>query len=354
MTEQHRIFPKKRLIPDVTKGQKKPDSFVLYPFEYMAKVKESLEEKEAESLRLIKGHLLNFKKPYVPSSHGKDSIVMVHLVLRAWRELVAEGHKLRKPEVWLNHTLNVYKEEKAYWSVVNKWLGIEDVFRIFYPPKDKNGKHQTVWTIAKKVGHLPHFRSMDSHKKKNNGPSTPECCDILKKQSLKIYLKSLPKEDRYDLQFIGTRGPESKQRRMNLFMRCRSYMIKSKKAYPIQNCTPLSFWTAADVWEYFKRNEIPKNPCYDIHKLDRLGCKSCPAFIEWEIKLARDPTNEGFADLKRNFEILRKDEPERFRASVRTLQKYIRETNNDISLEHKKRIWEFLKGYTGQQQLDMI
>lgn len=48
MVQELRIFPKQRNIPE-----KKPKSFILYPFEMWEKRRESFEQKEAESLELI-------------------------------------------------------------------------------------------------------------------------------------------------------------------------------------------------------------------------------------------------------------------------------------------------------------
>lgn len=351
-----RIFPKKRIFPKI-----KPKTWIFYPFEYYAKLDESFEIKEAESLEMIKNHLKAFTRSYVPSSHGKDSVVMVHLVMRAWRELIKEGYNIRKPEVWLNHTLNVYKEEPPYWKVINKFLEIEDVFKIFYPPKYKNGKYKTVWSIIKDVKHLPHFRSLagDRKKKRNKKKkdykltNIPECCAILKKESMKTFLKGLPKDDRFDLHFIGTRGEESSNRRNNLFQRCRSYFIKTRQAYPIQACTPLSFWKKTDIYEYFIRYGIPKNPTYAIHDLERLGCKSCPAHLNWEKRLAKDPTKEGWADLKKNFEEMKEYEPARLLESCATLTKYLRtpEAKKKLKKESLDRCWLLIHKYTGQQVL---
>ena len=53
-----RIFPKKRQIP-----ANPPKSFILFPFEMHEKMRGTFEEKEEESMRLIRGHLQHFKKP---------------------------------------------------------------------------------------------------------------------------------------------------------------------------------------------------------------------------------------------------------------------------------------------------
>jgi len=139
------------------------------------------------------------------TSHGKDSLVLVHLVWRASKELQMEN----KIEYWLNNTLNLYKEEKAYWKLFNEWLGIEKQFRVFSPPKLKNGKQATVWSIAEMVGHLPTFRHSAITGTKYKHGNVPECCDILKKKSVNDFIKTLPESERVDCQFIGTRGQES-------------------------------------------------------------------------------------------------------------------------------------------------
>lgn len=318
--------------------KKKPKTFILFPFELHAKMRESFEEKEEESLRLIKAHLEHYHKCYVATSHGKDSIVMVHLIWRVCKEL-----GIPMIDVWLNHTLNVYKEEKAYWYDFNKWLGIEDCFKIFFPPKDKNGHMYTVWSIAEKVNHLPNFRSTAKNGKRNyRETNIPECCKILKKDSINAFLKSLPKDQRYDCHFIGTRADESQIRSLGVLQRCRSYLIKSRRPYPMQAVTPLSFWKAVDVLEYFHRYKIPKNPVYGIHNIERMGCASCPAHKYWELRLARDPTEEGFGMLKKNLEILKETDIPRLENSIKTLDTYILSTS-EINQSQKNRLTKMLQ-----------
>ena len=68
----------------------------------------------------------------------------------------------------------------------------EECWKTLYPGEyvsyslqvDENDKQQTVWSIAKKVGHLPSFRKMKGggrDKGYGSGGDTPECCNILKK-----------------------------------------------------------------------------------------------------------------------------------------------------------------------------
>jgi 3'-phosphoadenosine 5'-phosphosulfate sulfotransferase (PAPS reductase)/FAD synthetase len=322
--ESMREYPAKRNIPTDPKDLR--DTFILYPFELNAKIAEPLEIKEDESLRLIANHLKVFKRCFVPTSHGKDSIVMAHLIIRA-AALVDKP----VPDFWLNNTLNLYAEEKPYWDKINDYLGITDNWKIFMPPKDKNGNYYTVWSIADEVGHLPNFRHghikntpKDKNGKRKHDGDAPECCDILKKDNVNDHLKSIEESERYDCHFVGTRADESRNRRLGVLQRCRTYETSSHKPYAIRTVTPLSFWTDSDIWAYFKKYNIPENPSYKNHEQSRLGCASCPAHLGWELRLARDPSTVGFGMLKMNMKILKKTDQPRFLKSIDTLQTAIK------------------------------
>ncbi len=343
-------------LSDEKKDTQQAPTYIVYPFEVKLEQAKTFEEKEAGSLSLIKNHLKEFKKCYVATSYGMDSVVMMHLVIRAAKEL---GQPI--PDMWLNDTLNTFKEEKQYWVDLNKFLGITTQFKLFKPPVDKNGNKYTVWSIAEKVGHLPSFRSMGGRgkafQKQNPGKKlkhigskgkTPECCDILKKKSMKNFLKELPVEDRYDCHFVGTRAEESRMRLMSLLQRCRTYVIRTMFPYEIRAVTPLSYWKGVDIYEYYARYGIPKNPAYKAHALDRMGCASCPAHRYWEIRLAKDPTNEGFGMLKMNLKILQKTEPDRLAESLALLQRYLKKpkSKKELSDASRTRLINLLNEFT--------
>tara|TARA_R110000772_G_scaffold215195_1_gene325649 strand:+ start:31 stop:1239 length:1209 start_codon:yes stop_codon:yes gene_type:complete len=325
-------------------------TFILYPFELIYNQKKSFEEKEIDSMELIENHLKIYKKPYIATSFGSDSIVLMHLVMRAAKNVGVEY-----PDMFLNDTLNTFKEEKQYWADITKLWGIQDNVKLFKPPTDEKGNMMTVWSIAKKVGHLPSFRTMGGMKKKDKQGSkgtTPECCDILKKATLKKYLKSLPEEERYDLQFVGTRAEESRMRMISVLQRCRTNILKTFVNYPMRAVTPLSFWTMEDTQEYYKRHNIPKNPAYKAHEMERMGCASCPAHKFWEIRLAKDPTNEGFGMLKQNFKILKQtiedgtENSNRLQESVNVLKRYMKKKESKTLTEpQRERIEKLIQEY---------
>jgi 3'-phosphoadenosine 5'-phosphosulfate sulfotransferase (PAPS reductase)/FAD synthetase len=218
---------------------------------------------------------------------------------------------------------------------------------MFKPPVDKEGKQQTVWSIAKKYKHLPSFRSTRRSKHSEGGShgKTPECCNILKKKSMKNFLKKLPVEERYDCHFIGTRADESRMRAMSVLQRCRSYVITTLFPYHIRAVTPLSFWTKADIYEYYSRYNIPKNPAYEAHNMERMGCASCPAHKNWEIRLAKDPTSEGLGMLRQNLKLLKEYEPLRLVDSVNVLKKYIKNPKNELSEKSTEKVGSIIKEF---------
>jgi 3'-phosphoadenosine 5'-phosphosulfate sulfotransferase (PAPS reductase)/FAD synthetase len=298
-------------LPEEKKKTQMPPTFILYPFEIHEQQAKPFEQKEKETLEFIEEHLKAFKKPYVATSFGSDSIVLMHLVIRVCKKLGMEY-----PDMILNDTLNTFKEEQEYWKYITTEWGLIDKVQIMKPPKDEKGNRYTVWSIADKVGHLPTFRKFKKIKKDGtvmtgkemggSGGNTPECCDILKKKTLKATMNALAEEDRYDLQFVGTRAQESSMRKTSLMQRCRTYIFKHFVKYPIRTCTPLSFWTMDDTRNYYKIHSIRFNPAYEAHDQERLGCSSCPAHLHWVTRLAKDPTEEGFGMLKQNFRILKK------------------------------------------------
>ena len=315
----------------------KAKTFILYPFELKLNQEKPFEQKELETLNLIEEHLKTYKKCFVATSYGMDSVVLMHLVIRCAKKIGCEI-----PDMFLNDTLNTFKEEKQYWDKINKLFNIEDKFKMFKPPVDKDGKQQTVWTIAKRYGHLPDFRRRQDQRKKGERGHTPECCDILKKASMKQHMKGL--EDKYDCHFIGTRAQESRMRSMSVLQRCRTYLITRMFPHPIRAVTPLSYWMKTDISEYYERYNLPKNPAYEAHNMERMGCASCPAHLGWEKRLLVDPTEQGFGMLRQNLLILKDTEPERLSNSLTAREKYMIK-KNDLTESMKIRAKKLLKEF---------
>jgi 3'-phosphoadenosine 5'-phosphosulfate sulfotransferase (PAPS reductase)/FAD synthetase len=160
----------------------------------------------------------------------------------------------------------------------------------------------------------------------------PDCCEQLKKESVNDYLKHIPEEIRFDCSFVGTRADESRARRLNILLHCRTYETDYQRPYKIRTVQPLAFWTDQDIEDYFKEYSIPINPAYAIHSQDRLGCASCPAHIKWEIRLAKDKTAVGMGMLLQNLRIIYSTQVQRFWNTVYRLR-----TSNELTIFERER-----------------
>ena len=341
-------------------------TFILYPFELNEQQQKPFEQKEIETIDFIINHLKQFDKPYIATSFGSDSIILMHIVMRACNKLC-----IKYPDMILMDTLNTFKEEKAYWEKIQTLWKIKNYVRIIKPPKDKEGKQQTVWSIANKVGHLPIMRQTNFRNKKSKtsrtqmeiggqGLGIPECCNILKKDGIKEYMKTLPIDKRYNCCFVGTRAEESKLRAMSVLQRCRTYMKKWIGKDKIRVVTPLSYWLQSDIENYYKKYDIPKNPAYKAHDMKRMGCSSCPAHKNWEIRLAQDPTEEGFGMLRQNLLLTKKfienNTENKFRLinSVNVLKEFLKDSNQSghLSLTQKQKIIKIIKEFNEDTSIE--
>ena len=176
---------------------------------------------------------------------------------------------------------------------------------------------------------------------------------------MKKYIKTLPKEERNNLQFVGKRAQETRVRANAVLQRCRTTILKTFVNYHMRAVTPLSFWTMEDTQKYYEVHNIPKNPAYKAHDMERMGCASCPAHKNWEIRLAKDPTNEGFGMLKQNFKILKQtiedgtEKTDRLKESIKTLQKYLKsKESKTLSISQRQRIINLIKEFGKEGNID--
>ena len=123
--------------------------------------------------------------------------------------------------------------------------------------------------------------------------------------------------------------------------------------------TPLGYWTMEDTQKYYKVHNIPRNPAYKAHDLERMGCASCPAHKYWEIRLAQDPTNEGFGMLRMNFKLMKEfidngtEQPKRMEASLNTLKKYLKsKESKKLTEKQRQRIIDLIKEFTHESNID--
>jgi 3'-phosphoadenosine 5'-phosphosulfate sulfotransferase (PAPS reductase)/FAD synthetase len=298
------------------------NSMMLDGWELNAELKKPYEQKLEETKAFIRAHLDNFKRPQVSTSWGKDSTVMSALICDiCLNEKKMNPRTTAFPTFILVNTRNIYREEPEYWEKIRIRLGIPKVKFLVFKSEWDDGTPATVWNVAKKVGYLPSFRRTDRHDIPHEFRDEPKCCEILKRRTINKYLKKQKKFKRFDLVFVGTRAEESQARRFSVMMNCRTFSSRKKRVYVSRTCTPLAFWTDKDIDRYMEENNLEKCPVYERHNQKRIGCASCPAHLNWEKRLADDPTGEGRGMLELNLQILRVTQPNRFWNSISRLYK---------------------------------
>ena len=315
----------------LSKLYRRGNSMKIEPYEVKLEMEKPYEEKLKETYSIIREHLKAFKRPQVATSWGKDSVVMSAIVMDICLNEFKMNPRTRDfPVFTLAHTNNIFPEEPAYWERIRLQLGIPSTKFLVVKPKYEDGRDKTVWSIAKEVGHLPSFRNVDNKDIPYKFRNEPECCYQLKRQSVNKYLKKQKKYQRHELVLVGIRAEESRARKFSVMMHCRTFSTRHKRPYVSRTLTPLAFWTAKDIDRFFEEKGLEKCPVYKIHNQTRMGCASCPAHVNWEKRLAEDPSETGIGMLKMNLQILRVTQPNRFWNSISRLYEKHQDICDDI------------------------
>lgn len=172
------------------------------------------------------------KKPYVSFSGGKDSLVILHLILKYSEKIhvlyVDQG--MEYPDT--------YEYIKKIWNEWNLNLYWE------YPDK-------SLWKLYYEGGFL--------------NPDKPTDKNVRRHFSNTVFfgpIKSFSEKIASDGFFMGLRADESIDRKRNFKLRGFSY----KKKDGLLAVQPIADWSAQDVWAYITYNDLPYNPIYDKTK----------------------------------------------------------------------------------------
>lgn len=220
---------------------------------------------------------------YISFSGGKDSTVLLDLVRSEYPNIEAvfvdtglEYPELKefvksfdnvttiRPNMSFKQVLDKYgypiisKEQSRYLYDIRHGTEYMKELRL-------NGTEQGNFKLSKKHHYLINAPFEISNK----------CCDIMKKQPIKIYEKETGK-----VPFIGTMADESNMRKRNyLKYGCNSFNLKSPSS------KPLSFWKQQDVLQYIFNNKLKIASVYgDVVKendtirttgCNRTGCIFC-------------------------------------------------------------------------------
>ncbi len=201
-----------------------------------------LDALEAESIHIFREVAATCQKPVLLYSIGKDSAVLLHLAIKAFRPARLPFPLLHVDTTWKFREMISFRDERA------KELGVDLIVHI-----NQDGL---------KAGINP----IDSGSRLHT--------DVMKTQGLKQALDA----HGFDAAFGGARRDEEKSRAKERVFSLRSaehrWDPKNQRPEPWRlyntrkrpgesfRVFPLSNWTEADVWDYIARENIPVVPLY--------------------------------------------------------------------------------------------
>lgn len=213
---------------------------------------ESLVEK---SINIIRQAWILYTNPIILSSSGKDSLVMIEMVRRAFDGIVPFPVVFVDTGFHFKETLEYTKTLAELWDL--------DMYIL------RNDK-------ALEEGVSPSTRSK------------VECCTRLKTDAWVSFMV----ENEYDLAFRGYRADEHP-------IRGNKPYFEKREDPPHTRCYPILHWTFDDIWGFIRKVNIPVNPMYDVvidgKVYKSLGCYPCtfPVHPEERERAGRDNTKEN-------------------------------------------------------------
>lgn len=227
--------------------------------EFNRLIKLPYEDKVEMAHEAIKEALKQFKHPAVSSSFGKDSTVLLHLVLQ---------YNPNIPVIFNNTGVEMRETLEFKERLTKEW----NLNLIETKPK------MSFWEIVKRYGY-PSIRFGGKLKKQlvekglTQNKGTPACCKYLKENPAKEAIRKYS----IDGLFVGLRWDESYLRRWYII---KTGMMSYVKSWKVWKCYPIAYWSELDIWRYIEENNLPLNAAYE--KVDRVGCVVCTAYLGWE------------------------------------------------------------------------
>jgi len=225
----------------------------------------SLRKKIELSEGFITHLLCDHKHPIVAWSGGRDSTVLLSLVLQqkpdvevAWVDTGVEFPecvrfiKRIKNEWGLN--LHVAKAETSFWKVVEEYG---------WPMLGKGGSGYW-WSRADR---LEREGKTKLAKATRDAQISAACCRILKEKPMRKLCRSLG----VDCIIVGNLVSESRQRFLTWAKKGQCYFNQKE-----MRCTawPLAWWTHEDILQFHRKVRLPYSPIYDMGH-SRNGCWPC-------------------------------------------------------------------------------
>lgn len=182
----------------------------------------SFRDRADRALRLIDTALSQMKQPYVASSMGKDSDVVLDLVRRVNPDVTA---------------IMGYDD----------WLLPET--------EEKRRATQSLIPVAATIWHSEFYTSWPNGKPEKL-PDSVLWFDAVRNSRVAPYALS----QGFDGAFIGLRKQEASYRRFHLNSRGGLFFCKT---HSMLECNPIADWKVEDVWAYLLSRDIAYNRAYD-------------------------------------------------------------------------------------------
>ena len=212
-------------------------------------VEKPFSEKLSRTKQLIR-FFVNSPNACVSCSFGKDSMVLLHLILQ-------ENPKI--PVVFEN-TLTEFPETLALKRKIQQEWNLNLI-------ELRPEKGVTFWTLQDRITKEKLHR--DDGKKHSN-----ICCYHLKERPFAIWRKI----NGITKSFTGVTACESRHRMFVACMKGMDYYSHRDGCWKIH---PLMFWTPQDIWDFIHDNDIPVNEAYAKYGLNRIGCMWCLSHKNW-------------------------------------------------------------------------
>jgi len=204
------------------------------------------------STDLIKRIMPQHEKPVVACSFGKNSMVVLHMVLQF------------NPNVYVlfNDTLMEYPDTYEFKKMISEMWSLNLI---------ETKPSKTFWWVVENYG-FPLFS------RKGHRDASKNCCRYLKEYPIDRVLRRY----KFDLYFTGLSRHESRLREFSAKKYGNYFYSKNSKHW---KCHPIQDWKNDDVWTYHEIYGIPHNSVYDKKSpagFDlRTGCWCCTIPIKY-------------------------------------------------------------------------
>ena len=255
----------KNIRKDMRKGLKRLNRYLKLP----------LDNKIRYANRLIEYTLSIHTNPVVCWSGGKDSTVLLHLILKHKPDIqvIFNDSGVEFPE-----TLDFVKFLKKAWSLnlhIVRPIGGEsfwDCVKQYGWPIFGKATAMSVEKARRSGNYRAQLSELERNLLESNVQISSRCCLLLKEKPSKKIESILNS----DLKYLGLMASESRNRTRLWVDHGDYYYVKRYfgRKRGIWKASPLSIWREKDIWGYHSKHDMPYCKLYDKGHV-RNGCWPC-------------------------------------------------------------------------------